>query len=280
MCINVDNSPLQAAFVKNEGDQKVFQGRTLQIQFQVNKPIDSAKVSILSKEYDAFPEDKKSPVYECFVPIKCEEMPNEYPFTVEIKDKVGNVLNLDNKFQVIAFPFQCQTLQVSQEKMEEERKLGEDSDEFKKVIKKLSKESPKKKLWKGAFITPIEITSVTTPFGIIRTTPDKGQYRHKALDVINLPRCIVWAPQNGIVVLKDRYVHSGNTVVIDHGQGVLTLLFHLDSYAHINVGDKIKKGDPVGRMGKTGYAKGYHLHWEMRIGNTAIDPMQWVKGNF
>ena len=59
--------------------------------------------------------------------------------------------------------------------------------------------------------------------------------------------------------------------------GILTLLFHLENYSNINVGDAVKRGNPVGTMGKTGYATGYHLHWEMRINNTPVDPLQWIK---
>ncbi len=100
---------------------------------------------------------------------------------------------------------------------------------------------------------------------------------HKALDIVaSAPRAVVWASQSGIVVLKDRYVHSGNTIIIDHGWGILSMYFHLETYANIEAGQKIRKGNPIGTMGKTGYAGGYHLHWEMRVGNVAIDPMQWI----
>ena len=93
-------------------------------------------------------------------------------------------------------------------------------------------------------------------------------------------KSVIWASQDGIVVLKNLFAHSGNTVVIDHGWGVLTLLFHLDTFAPLEVGDMIKKGKPVGTLGKTGYATGYHVHWEMRVGNVAVDPLEWTKPNF
>ena len=117
----VDNIPLQAAFVRSDSDYKVFQGSTLHMQFQVNKEIKEAKVHALAHSYDCFPESKDSSIYECFMPISCEEAPNEYLFNVDMVDKVGNTLSLENKFQVVLFPFKKQTLQVSAEKVEEER---------------------------------------------------------------------------------------------------------------------------------------------------------------
>jgi murein DD-endopeptidase MepM/ murein hydrolase activator NlpD len=110
----------------------------------------------------------------------------------------------------------------------------------------------------------------------VRTTQHKGRYAHKALDIINSPKSVVWSTQDGKVVLKDRFAFSGNTVVIDHGMGVLSLFFHLDNFADIKEGDKIAKGEPIGTIGKTGYADGYHLHWEMRVDNIPVDPMQWT----
>jgi hypothetical protein len=273
----VDNMPLQAVFVKTGAPHKVFQGRTLHVQFQVNKEIDCAHINTLSRTYECFPEAKNSKIYECFIPIECEEQPNEYLFSVNIQDKVGNTLHLDNKFQIVVFPFKKEVITVTADKVQEEKSLGRDSKDLEGDIARLSIESPHEKLWRGTFCAPIEIQRVTCDYGTIRTTQHKGRYAHKAVDVINMPRSVVWAPQDGIVVLKDRFAASGNTVIIDHGLGILSLFYHLEDFADIEVGQKIAQGNPLGTIGKTGFATGYHLHWEMRINNTPVDPMQWIK---
>ncbi|HEV2601506.1 MAG TPA: M23 family metallopeptidase [Candidatus Babeliales bacterium] len=277
----VDNNPLQAAFVKPDADYKVLQGRTLHVQFQVNKPIKEAKVTALSSDYTCFPEADRSPIYECYVPVLCEQAPNEYLFSVEIVDNVGNVLHLDNKMQVVMFPFKKQTLQFDKEMVQTERKLGLSIAERERMIEELGLQSEQKKLWNGSFCTPIDIVKVTCDFGTIRTTQEKGRYKHGALDVISsTQKSVIWATQAGKVVLKDRFEDSGNTVVIDHGFGVLSLFYHLENFANIEVGQKIAQGAPLGIMGKTGYAKGYHLHWEMRVNNMQVDPMQWTQSTF
>ncbi len=276
----VDNSPLQAAMVRSEADYKVLQGRTLHVQFQVNKEIKSVMVRALSHNYDCFQEAKNSPIYECFIPILCEEIPNEYPLSVEITDHVGNVLVLDSKFQILPFQFKKQMLRIDAAKVQEEKEAGLAAQELEHELEKLTEQSPHKKLWHGVFYPPIDITAVSTEYGTIRTTQERGRYAHKAVDILNMPKSVVWATQDGVVVLKNRYAFSGNTVVIDHGYGILSLFFHLDSFADINVGDFIKRGNPIGTLGKTGYASGYHLHWEMRINNIPVDPMQWIKPTF
>jgi hypothetical protein len=273
----IDNLPLQAVFVKTGAPYKVFQGRTLHVQFQVNKDIKHAYINTLSRVFECFPEAKNSKIYECFIPIECEEQPNEYLFSVDIEDKVGNMLHLDNKFQVVVFPFKKEVITVTSDKVQEEKALGKDGKSLEDEIAQLSMQSPREKLWRGTFCAPIEIQRITCEYGTIRTTQHKGRYAHKAVDVINMPRSVVWAPQDGIVVLKDRFAPSGNTVIIDHGLGILSLFYHLDDFADSEVGQKITQGNPLGTIGKTGFATGYHLHWEMRINNTPVDPMQWIK---
>lgn len=276
----VDNTPLQAALVKSETSNKVFQGRTLHVQFQVNKDIKDARVYAFAQEYECFPESKKSLVYECFVPITCEENPSEYPLIVNVSDFVGNQVRLESKCQVVAFPFKKEVLTVSSDKIAQEEKLGAQTAQREVLLEKLSRESIREKLWRGSFCAPIEIERVSCEFGTIRTTQHKGRYAHKAVDVLNMPRSVVWTPQDGVVVLKERFEDSGNTVVVDHGWGILSMFYHLDSFAKINVGDKVAKGNPIGTIGKTGWATGYHLHWEMRINNVPVDPLQWTKSTF
>lgn len=273
----VDNMPLQAVFVKTGSPYKVFQGRTLHVQFQANKEIKDAHINALSRTFECYPESKGSKIYECYIPIECEEQPNEYLLSVSIEDKVGNTLHLDNKFQVVVFPFKKEVITVTADKVQEEKALGRDGKSLEEELARLATESPHEKLWRGTFCAPIEIQRVTCDYGTIRTTQHKGRYAHKAVDVINMPRSVVWAPQDGVVVLKDRFAPSGNTVIVDHGLGILSLFYHLDDFADIEVGQKIAQGNPLGTIGKTGFATGYHLHWEMRINNTPVDPMQWIK---
>ena len=190
------------------------------------------------------------------------------------------MLVLDSKFQILPFQFKKQMLRIDAAKVQEEKEAGLAAQELEHELEKLTEQSPHKKLWHGVFYPPIDITAVSTEYGTIRTTQERGRYAHKAVDILNMPKSVVWATQDGVVVLKNRYAFSGNTVVIDHGYGILSLFFHLDSFADINVGDFIKRGNPIGTLGKTGYASGYHLHWEMRINNIPVDPMQWIKPTF
>lgn len=279
--ITVDNTPLQVAFAKQNSDMRVFQGKTLHVQFQTSKKLKHATAKIFSNEFACFPESKDSLVYETFIPVECEEKANEYMLFIDCYDHVDNVVTLEGKVQVVPFPFKKHTLHVSAKKMEEEKALGESHQKLNDELKHLVSVSPKEKLWNGNFYVPTEVIRISTEFGTIRTTQERGRYAHKGIDIVNHPKSVIWAPQDGKVVIKDRYIYSGNTVVLDHGWGIFSLFYHLDSFPEeLEVGQMLKKGNPLGKLGKTGYATGYHLHWEMRVNDVQVDPLEWTKPGF
>ncbi len=273
-----DNQSLQAALVSSSLDHKALQGRCLHVQFQVNKPTIHACLKTLSGQHTCFAKNKNSLVYEAFVPIDCEQVAQEYPFSIDIKDNVGNKVLLEDKFQVTPANFKKKILHVQNNKLKSELEFTSLQErDLEQALEAVTKKSVKEKLWTGAFDVPILMTGISTDFGVIRTSQERGRTTHKALDLVAEPKSVVWAAHNGVVVLKDRFTHSGNTVVLDHGQGVISLYFHLHDFADIEVGQRVKKGNPLGRMGMTGFANGQHLHWEIRVNNVAVDPMQWTQ---
>ena len=272
----VDNSPLRAAFI--DSDFKIDQGKTLHIKIQSNKKLAKAEVEFASTKYECFPDSKNSTVYECFIPIEAETGAAEYPLVANLEDLVKNNLTLNSQAKVIEFQFPRQKgFTVKKEKLEEEKEISASAKVLDEALIRWLEQSPKEKMWRGPFELPVNVKRMNTPFGEIRMTSELGRYMHRGVDLIDNPKAVVWASQHGRVVIKDRFLISGNTVVLDHGCGVFTLYFHLENFADINVGDIVKKGNPIGRLGMTGYANGYHLHWELRVRNVSVDPLEWTK---
>ena len=272
----VDNVDLQAALTKVQ-KQKILQGRCLKIKFRTNKPLKQACVRTMSNEYVCFPERKNSTVYEACIPVPCEQEPGDFPFTIDAQDFVGNNMSLDGDFAVVKAPFKKKVINVKAGRLKDESQFTDLTErDLEDLMAQLAQNSPQEKLWKSSFEVPLHMTGISTEFGLIRTSQERGRYAHKAVDLISMPKSVVWASNDGVIVIKDRYVHTGNTVVIDHGYGVLSLYCHLDEYADLEVGQTIKKGKPLGTMGMTGYANGYHLHWEIRVNNIQVDPMEWT----
>lgn len=274
----VDNQGLQAALTISHHDHKVPQGRCLHVQFQVNKTMIEATVKALSGNYTCFPKSKNSLNFEAFVPVECDQIPQEYPFVVEVKDHVGNSVLLEDTFQVTAVQFKKKILHVPNNRLKSEQEFTSLQErDLEEAMERITKNSIKEKLWYGAFDVPILMLGISTEFGVVRTSQERGRTVHKALDIVADPKSVIWASNNGIIVLKDRFTHSGNTIIIDHGYGIISMYFHFNDFTDVEVGQKVKKGNPLGHMGMTGFANGPHLHWEIRVNNIAVDPMQWTQ---
>lgn len=276
---DVDNIPLKAALLQSEF--KVDQGRTVHLKIQSNKKLLKAQVKFLSRVYDCYPEAEDSSVYEGFIPLDCEDNAGEHLLDLDLQDFVKNNVRLVGNVQINQYNFVRQKgFVVSRSKLEEEKEISMSAKILEEALEKWLSDSPSHKMWVGSFEVPTVVQWIATPFGEIRTTVEKGRYFHKAVDIANSPKSVVWASQSGKIIIKDRYLLSGNTVVIDHGLGIFTLYYHLDSFADVEVGDFIKKGSPIGKVGMTGYATGPHLHWELRVNGVAVDPFQWTKKTF
>lgn len=272
---HVDNMPLSATFLENS--YRVDQGKTAHLKVSVNKPVATVTIKTMGQTFQCCADKPGSSSYECFIPIGCEDTPMLHDIAAEITDHVGQIQKIAANLEICQFNFPKQKgFSVSAEKLSSEREISMKQDVLGEAITRWAKESPNQKMWQGPFVMPMQVKRMTTPFGEVRVTPEKGRYLHKGLDLANMPRSIVWAAQDGKVIIKDRFAMTGYTVVIDHGLGITTEYAHLDSFADIEVGQMIKKGSPLGKVGMTGYANGYHLHWELQINGTAVDPLEWT----
>jgi murein DD-endopeptidase MepM/ murein hydrolase activator NlpD len=131
------------------------------------------------------------------------------------------------------------------------------------------------RLWRGVFINPLSGELITT-FGVRRIINDIPKNPHTGIDVAGNMGDKIIAPNDGVVALVDRQFFAGNALVLDHGQGVYTMFFHL-SKVLVKKGRKVRKGDVIARVGATGRATGPHLHWGVRIQGARVDPMELLR---
>ena len=118
---------------------------------------------------------------------------------------------------------------------------------------------------------------VTGRFGVDTTALRSNAtpaWQHAGVDVALGRRTPVRAAANGTIIDAGDYVLTGRTVAIDHGQGVHTVYFHLDS-ATVRRGDVVERGAVVGRVGETGLATGPHLHYGVYVHGQDVDPRVW-----
>jgi murein DD-endopeptidase MepM/ murein hydrolase activator NlpD len=124
--------------------------------------------------------------------------------------------------------------------------------------------------WSGRFRPPVEVP-VSDVFGTRRTFNGKVQSVHQGLDYAAPTGTPVGAVNAGTVLLAGPLYFEGNCVVLDHGQGLLTLYLHL-SEIKVKQGDRIVRGQELGLSGGTGRATGPHLHLAVRWQGVYLNP--------
>lgn len=135
-------------------------------------------------------------------------------------------------------------------------------------------------LWDGLFQAPVTTTIVTAPYGDGRSYNDGPiDLFHTGVDFAGGIGTPILAPANGVVVFSEPLELRGNTVILDHGLGVMTAYFHLSEIL-VAAGDSVTAGQPIGLGGNTGLSNGPHLHWDLRVNGVAVDGMQWTTTSF
>jgi len=121
-------------------------------------------------------------------------------------------------------------------------------------------------------------SKVTSEFAEIRHYVVGGERvsraRHYGFDLASTAHAPITASNGGTVIFAGDNGIYGTLVMIDHGLGVTTLYGHLSSLA-VAVGDRVEKGQTLGRSGATGLAGGDHLHFAVLVGRTYVDPVEW-----
>jgi murein DD-endopeptidase MepM/ murein hydrolase activator NlpD len=144
-------------------------------------------------------------------------------------------------------------------------------------IEALARKTSPMRLWDGPFVQ-LGNSKVEAAFADHRTYIYKGKevdrQVHLGFDLAVTSRVPIVAANAGTVLNASWLGIYGNCVIIDHGMGVQSLYGHLSSF-DVNVGDKVMRGQPIGRSGMTGMAGGDHLHFTMLVNGRMVNPVEW-----
>jgi len=150
------------------------------------------------------------------------------------------------------------------------------------TIAKFAAESPGRFLWNGAFLQ-LSNSKVESFFADRRTYVYHGkrvdQQDHVGFDLSVVQQYPIEAANDGKVILADYFGIYGNTVLIDHGAGLISLYGHMSSF-NVKAGQTVKKKDVLGKSGATGLAAGDHLHFGLFLHGVPINPTEWWDGKW
>lgn len=200
--------------------------------------------------------------------VDLEALPGEYAVRLKI-GKDGRDLNLKvrkGRFETISL-------------MLPEDKVSLSSEDLKRAEKEAEKlralwQATSDRLWEGNFIMPLE-NAMSTPYGAKRIINKKKKSLHRGLDIKGREGEGVKSSNTGRIILAEGLFFGGNTIIIDHGQGIFTIYMHLSGF-NARSGDIVSKGDVIGYVGSSGRASGSHLHFGVRVFDVSANPISFL----
>lgn len=205
------------------------------------------------------------------IPVKTAAKAGDYVLTISIDGESHN-----REIKVTDREFEEQYLTVSPSTLEETLESDFARAEFSEKAEPMKKVFTPQKLWNGEFVLPLEAQyKVSTSFGTYRTFSNGSTEWHNAVDMATKGGTPVYATNSGNIIFAQYLQLTGNTVIIDHGMGVLSWHYHMRSIS-VSEGDFVEKGMKIGEVGTTGLSTGNHLHFGMTVGGIFTDPMKIV----
>jgi murein DD-endopeptidase MepM/ murein hydrolase activator NlpD len=227
----------------------------------------------------AFSFDASSKAWFALAGVSLETKPGAYPIQLHAEtpdgQAVGSAISFEKKIRVERQRYPRVLLKVpgryTAPSPEDQRQIAQDKETKADAFKTLS---PGRE-WKGSFEPPVN-AEISDVFGVARVFNGSVQSTHQGLDFRVPTGTLVAAVNSGRVILARPLFFEGNCVVIDHGQGLLTLYLHLSKFS-VKEGDDVNKRQPIGVSGGTGRATGPHLHLAVRWQGVYLNPQVLLK---
>ncbi len=195
--------------------------------------------------------------------VDVEVKPGSYPLAINAVLKDGSRQHIEQVIAIQQAPYQSTTLTVADKFVSPGpaalQRIAAESE----IKKKAFAQTAPLPLWSGPFTPPLHTAPRTDSFGTRRIFNGSLASVHRGLDYRASTGTPVAAVNDGRVVLARPLYYEGNCVIIDHGQGFLTLYMHLSRF-RVAEGERVRRGQIIALSGGTGRATGPHLHLGVR----------------
>ncbi|MBW1924768.1 MAG: M23 family metallopeptidase [Deltaproteobacteria bacterium] len=250
------------------------QGEAFLLQVLSDSPLGSVTGSWRNRTIHFFPgPDRRR--FEAILGVDLAQAPGRSLVRVEIRTTGGDRRSLRTPLDVLPVDFPVQRLTLPRRMVTLSRKTLDRVMREKARVSRLFQDLDTKKRWGAGFMPPLQ-GAVLSPFGARRILNGEPRSPHSGVDLKASEGTPVRASSDGIVALVAEHYFAGKSVYLDHGGGIVSMYFHL-SQVRVRQDDRIRKGEVIGLVGKTGRATGPHLHWGVRVAGSRVDPFSVVK---
>ena len=202
--------------------------------------------------------------------VSLETRPGTYTLDLKGTTSRSTEIAFSQKITVRAAKYPSIAVSVAKRFTEPSKEQLERIHQEKTVKQDVFQHTDPEREWSGKFRAPVDVP-ISDVFGTRRTFNGKVQSMHQGLDYAAPTGTPVSAVNSGTVLLAGPLYFEGNCVVLDHGQGLLTLYLHL-SEIKVKQGEQIERGQELGLSGGTGRATGPHLHLAVRWQGVYLNP--------
>jgi murein DD-endopeptidase MepM/ murein hydrolase activator NlpD len=196
--------------------------------------------------------------------------PAEYPLKLAGNTVNGGKVHFSQPERINEGTYPSTTITVSPQYVEPPKETLPRIEEEQVIKKKVFSESSPESLWQGRFRAP-SAAKVTGVFGAARVYNGTKRSQHEGIDFRVRTGTPIHAANAGTVVLARGLYFEGNCVMLDHGQGLMTVYMHLSKFK-VKEGDKVQAGQVLGLSGGTGRATAPHLHFAVRWQGEYVNP--------
>ena len=184
-------------------------------------------------------------------------------------DAQGNTSTLN--FTVTDKQYQEQRLTITNE-----RQVNPNNDDMERITRESAEMAAAFSSWNDSLqpafrmLPPAEGVR-SSSFGLRRFFNDQPRAPHSGMDIAAPEGTPIVAPAPGIILATGNYFFNGNTIILDHGHGLISLYCHMNTI-DVEVGARVEAGEQIGAVGQTGRVTGPHLHWSINLNNVRVDP--------
>jgi murein DD-endopeptidase MepM/ murein hydrolase activator NlpD len=241
------------------------------VVFRVTAPATLQSLSATWLGHDVyFSFDQRSKIWYGIAGVSLETTSGQYPLELSGTNSQGAQVRFEQKISVGKAKYPTVAVKVAKKFTAPDPEQIKEINQDKTIKEDAFKHFAPERLWAGDFRAPVS-APISDVFGTGRTFNGKVQSRHQGLDYAVPSGTPVDAVNRGTILLARSLYFEGNCVMIDHGQGLLTLYMHL-SEIKVKEGEQVTRGQELGLSGGTGRATGPHLHIAVRWQGTYLNP--------